>query len=114
MWALIAAPFYMINAEAKHNLLHPGHLKIISEAWRQGDLLVIELNSDASVQRNKGSSRPIIPQVQRVEMLLAPLDIDYVHIADEHDPIPFLEKIEPDFHVNGSGIWTHVHRSNNS
>jgi bifunctional ADP-heptose synthase (sugar kinase/adenylyltransferase) len=60
------------------------------------------LNSDASVKGYKGPSRPIIPEAQRAEMLLALRDVDYVHIFDEAVPMPFLEEIAPDVHVNGS------------
>jgi D-beta-D-heptose 7-phosphate kinase/D-beta-D-heptose 1-phosphate adenosyltransferase len=92
----------LVTLNGAFDVLHSGHLKIISEARRQGDLLFIGLNSDASVRRNKGSARPIIPQGQRAEMLLALRDVDYVHIFDEDVPMPFLEEIAPDVHVNGS------------
>lgn len=92
----------LVTLTGAFDLLHVGHLKIISEAREQGDVLFIGLNSDESVKRNKGSSRPAIPQGQRAELLLAMRDVDYVHIFDEDIPMPFLEEIAPDVHVNGS------------
>ncbi len=93
----------LVTLNGAFDLLHSGHLTIISEARRQGDLLFIGLNSDASVKRIKGSSRPIIPQAQRADLLLALREVDYVHIFDEDVPMPFLEEIAPDVHVYGSG-----------
>ncbi|MDQ3003439.1 MAG: bifunctional heptose 7-phosphate kinase/heptose 1-phosphate adenyltransferase [Fibrobacterota bacterium] len=92
----------LVTLNGSFDLLHSGHLKIISEARKQGDMLFVGLNSDASVKGYKGESRPIIPQEQRAEMLLALRDVDYVHIFDEAVPMPFLEEIAPDIHVNGS------------
>jgi D-glycero-beta-D-manno-heptose 1-phosphate adenylyltransferase len=84
------------------DVLHSGHLHILSEARRQGDVLVVGLNSDASVRRYKGPDRPIVPERQRAEMLLALRMVDYVHVFDEADPIAFLEEVRPDVHVNGA------------
>ena len=84
------------------DVLHSGHLHILNEARRQGDVLIVGLNSDASVSAYKGPNRPIVPERQRAEMLLALRMVDYVHIFDEPDPISFLNEIRPDVHVNGS------------
>jgi D-glycero-beta-D-manno-heptose 1-phosphate adenylyltransferase len=65
-------------------------------------VLVVGLNSDVSVRSYKGPGRPIVPDSQRAEMLLALRMVDYVHIFDEPDPIAFLSEIKPDVHVNGS------------
>ncbi|GEM_PF-28548 len=92
----------LVTLNGSFDLLHSGHLKIISEARKQGDVLLVGLNSDTSVKGYKGESRPIIPQEQRAEMLLALREVDYVHIFDEAVPMPFLEELAPDVHVNGS------------
>lgn len=92
----------LVTLNGSFDVLHAGHLRIISEAKKQGDLLFVGLNSDASVRGYKGPSRPIIPEAQRAEMLLALRDVDYVHIFEEAVPMPFLEEIAPDVHVNGS------------
>lgn len=92
----------IVTINGSFDLLHAGHLHILSEARRQGDVLVVGLNSDASVCRYKGPDRPVVPERQRAEMLLALRMVDYVHIFDEADPVPFLKEVGPDVHVNGA------------
>jgi D-beta-D-heptose 7-phosphate kinase/D-beta-D-heptose 1-phosphate adenosyltransferase len=92
----------IVTINGSFDLLHSGHLHILSEAKRQGDVLVVGLNSDASVRGYKGPGRPIVPEQQRAEMLLALRIVDYVHIFPEADPIAFLREMRPDVHVNGS------------
>ena len=92
----------LVTLNGSFDLLHAGHLHILNEARRQGDALVVGLNSDASVRLCKGAMRPIIPERQRAEMLLALRMVDYVHIFDEPDPIAFLSELNPDVHVNGA------------
>jgi D-glycero-beta-D-manno-heptose 1-phosphate adenylyltransferase len=84
------------------DLLHVGHLHLLREASSQGDVLVVGLNSDASVRSYKGPGRPLIPEAERAAMLMALRYVDFVHIFDELVPMPFLEEIRPDVHVNGS------------
>jgi D-beta-D-heptose 7-phosphate kinase/D-beta-D-heptose 1-phosphate adenosyltransferase len=84
------------------DLLHAGHLHILHEASRQGDVLIVGLNSDTSVRGYKGPTRPVIPEAQRAEMLLALRYVDYVHIFDEPVPTAFLAQVRPDVHVNGA------------
>ena len=91
-----------MTVNGSFDLLHAGHLHILREASRQGDTLLVGLNSDASIRSYKGSDRPLIPQAQRAEMLLALRFVDYVHIFDESEPMPFLEEVRPDVHVNGA------------
>ncbi len=92
----------LVSLNGSFDLLHAGHLYILEEAKKQGDVLVVGLNSDASVKRYKGNSRPIIPQEYRAQMLLALRAVDYVHLFDEEVPMPFLEQLKPHVHVNGS------------
>jgi rfaE bifunctional protein nucleotidyltransferase chain/domain len=82
--------------------MHAGHVHILREASRQGDVLIVGLNSDASIRAYKGPTRPLIPEAQRAEMLLSIRYVDYVHIFDETVPMPFLEEVRPDVHVNGA------------
>lgn len=84
------------------DLLHAGHLKIIYEASKQGDVLILALNSDASIKKYKSPLRPIIPLEYRLEMVAALEFVDYVTYFDETDPIALLEKIKPNVHNNGS------------
>ena len=100
--ALRAKGKSLVTINGSFDLLHAGHLHILNEAHRQGDVLIVGLNSDASVRSNKGFSRPIVPERQRAAMLLALRVVDYVHVFDETDPIAFLREVRPDVHVNGS------------
>src|SRR5580700_5552223 len=68
------------------DLLHPGHVRCLAEARALGDLLVVAVNSDASVRGNKGSDRPLVPQQDRAEVLAALSSVDYVTIFDEPTP----------------------------
>lgn len=92
----------IVTLNGSFDLLHAGHLHILEEAKRQGDVLIVGLNSDASVKRYKSADRPLIPEEERARMLLALRCVDYAHIFDEDVPMPFLEEIRPDVHVNGS------------
>jgi len=82
--------------------LPAGHLHILREARRQGDVLIVGLNSDQSIRKNKGPGRPFVSQDDRAAMLLALRDVDFVHVFDEPTPNAFLAEIAPDVHVNGA------------
>lgn len=84
------------------DVLHAGHVHILEEAKAQGDVLIVGLNSDVSVKAYKGQGRPIVPQAERARMLLALRAVDFVHIFDETEPMPFLAEVQPHVHVNGS------------
>jgi D-beta-D-heptose 7-phosphate kinase/D-beta-D-heptose 1-phosphate adenosyltransferase len=92
----------IVTINGSFDLLHGGHLYILNEARRQGDVLIVGLNSDSSVKSYKGPTRPIVSERRRAEMLLALRMVDYVHIFDESDPRAFLKEVGPDVHVNGS------------
>jgi D-beta-D-heptose 7-phosphate kinase/D-beta-D-heptose 1-phosphate adenosyltransferase len=92
----------LVTINGSFDLLHAGHLHILEEAKRQGDVLIVGLNSDASVKRYKGADRPLVPEAERAQMLLALRCVDYVHVFDEDAPMLFLEEVRPDVHVNGS------------
>lgn len=92
----------VVTVNGSFDLLHAGHVFILEEARAQGDALIVGLNSDASVKAYKGPERPIIPEAERARMLLALRSVDYVHIFDETEPMPFLAEIKPQVHVNGS------------
>ena len=83
------------------DLLHAGHLYMISEAKRQADCLIVALNSDSSIQRYKSPDRPIVPLKFRLEMMAALQFVDYVTWFDETDPRQLILTIRPDVHVNG-------------
>jgi rfaE bifunctional protein nucleotidyltransferase chain/domain len=92
----------IVTTNGSFDILHTGHLYLLSEARQRGDVLIVGLNSDASVRTYKGPSRPIVPERRRAEMLLALRVVDYVHIFEEADPVAFLQQVAPDVHVNGA------------
>lgn len=83
------------------DLLHVGHLRTLQWARQQGELLVVGLNSDASVRGLKGPQRPLVNQADRAEMLAGFACVDYVVIFEESDPIRLLSQIRPAVHVKG-------------
>lgn len=97
----------IVTINGSFDLLHSGHLHVLDEAHRCGDVLIVGLNSDASVRSYKGPARPIVPQLQRAQMLLALRVVDYVHIFDEENPIAFINEVRPDVHANGAEYGEH-------
>lgn len=86
------------------DLLHPGHLYLLREAKKQGDILVVALNSDSSVRKIKGPSRPILAGPDRAELLAALEVVDYVTCFDEPDPYEVIRELKPNVLVKG-GDW---------
>lgn len=84
------------------DILHPGHVRYLQAARRHGDLLIVGLNSDASVRRNKGSGRPINPQAERAEVLEALDCVDAVSVFDEDTPDDIIRRVQPDVLVKGA------------
>ncbi len=89
-----------------YDLLHPGHVRLLEQAKALGDRLVVAINSDSSVRRLKGPARPILPEVERAD-LVASLDaVDAVTVFDEDTPHALLEVLLPDVLVKGAD-WSH-------
>lgn len=84
------------------DLMHAGHLEIIYQAALQADVLIVALNTDASIQGYKDPRRPIIPLLYRMQMMAAVGFVDYVTSFEELDPRKLLAEIKPHVHVNGS------------
>lgn len=84
------------------DILHPGHLRYLQAARRHGDVLIVGLNSDASVRRNKGPSRPINPEHERAELLAALACVDGVSIFDADTPADIIRRVQPDILVKGA------------
>ena len=83
------------------DVLHIGHIRLLKAAKSYGDRLIVGINSDESVRRLKGSSRPINVQAFRKEILEAFECVDEVIIFDEDTPCELISKIKPDIHVKG-------------
>jgi rfaE bifunctional protein nucleotidyltransferase chain/domain len=89
-----------------YDLLHPGHVRLLEQARGMGDLLILALNSDASVRRMKGPSRPLIPENERAEMALALQAVDAVTLFDEDTPRELIAAVLPDVLIKGAD-WSH-------
>lgn len=84
------------------DLLHVGHIRYLQQARRRGDLLVVGINSDDSVRRLKGPSRPVQPEQDRAEILGGLECVDYVVSFDQDTPITVIEHLRPDVLVKGA------------
>jgi rfaE bifunctional protein nucleotidyltransferase chain/domain len=87
------------------DLLHSGHIHLFRKAKKLGDILVVAVNDDASVRKNKGPLRPIFPLRERLEILEAIEDIDYLTSFSEETPQKVISLILPDVLVKG-GDWS--------
>lgn len=83
------------------DILHAGHTTYLNKAKKLGDVLVVGLNSDASVQRLKGSSRPVNTQADRAIVLAALRAVDYVCLFEEDTPLELITALQPDVLVKG-------------
>ncbi|MDK2741432.1 MAG: D-glycero-beta-D-manno-heptose 1-phosphate adenylyltransferase [Nitrospira sp. BO4] len=91
------------------DLMHIGHTRYLQAAKALGDLLVVAVNSDASVRKlDKAPDRPIVPQAQRAEVVAALGCVDFVVIFDEPDPLQLITAVQPDVLVKG-GDWAIDH-----
>jgi D-glycero-beta-D-manno-heptose 1-phosphate adenylyltransferase len=84
------------------DLLHPGHVRYLAEARREGDALLVAINSDSSVRAIKGPGRPLTPERERAEIVAALACVDAVVIFDEADPQRIVDRLEPDVLVKGA------------
>lgn len=89
-----------------YDLLHPGHIRLLEQARSLGDVLILALNTDASVARLKGPTRPLIPQDQRARMALALEAVDAVTFFDEDTPRELIAEVLPDILIKGAD-WAH-------
>ncbi|HSK75871.1 MAG TPA: adenylyltransferase/cytidyltransferase family protein [Thermoanaerobaculia bacterium] len=93
-------------ANGHFDLLHVGHLRYLQAARAEGDVLVVGLNGDASVERLKGPGRPVVPAAERAELLAALEPVDFVVIFDGDTPAPLLADLRPDIHCKGTDYGT--------
>ena len=84
------------------DLLHPGHVRYLQAAAREGDVLIVGINSDRSARGNKGTTRPIVTEQERAEVLAALACVDAVVIFDEATPADIIARIRPDVLVKGA------------
>jgi D-beta-D-heptose 7-phosphate kinase/D-beta-D-heptose 1-phosphate adenosyltransferase len=84
------------------DLLHPGHLELLEDSAAQGDVLLVAINDDASVQRLKGPERPVYAAAERAEILLALRWVDAVTIFEEDTPLETIRRVRPHVLVKGA------------
>lgn len=101
---LRAAGSNIVFTNGCFDLIHTGHTRYLSKARSFGDLLVVAVNSDASVRAIKGEKRPLTTEADRMETLAALESVDYVVLFDEPDPHRIISEILPDVLVKG-GDW---------
>lgn len=91
----------IVTTNGCFDIFHVGHLRYLRAARALGDLLVVLVNSDHSVQILKGPHRPIVPELERAELLAGLACVDFVVIFDEPTPMTLLQQIRPSIHVKG-------------
>lgn len=84
------------------DLLHPGHVRYLQQARALGDVLIVGVNADDSVRRNKGPERPLTPELERAEILAALDCVDAVVIFGEDTPDAIIKAVQPDVLVKGA------------
>ena len=92
----------LVLANGCFDLLHAGHVRYLEAAKREGDLLVVGVNSDASVAALKGAGRPLLPAAERARLVAALGAVDYVVLFDAPTGVPLLEALPPDVHAKGA------------
>ena len=115
---IVAQDFFVQNEEILHrqkivftngcfDILHRGHITYLAQARQLGDLLVVGLNSDASVRRLKGPERPVNDEQSRALLLAALEMVDYVVLFEEDTPYNLILKVKPDLLVKGGDYDIH-------
>ncbi len=89
-----------------YDLLHPGHIRLLEQARSLGDILILALNSDASVRRLKGPSRPLMSESERIEVAAGLAAVDAITIFEEDTPRELIAAVLPDVLVKGAD-WAH-------
>lgn len=96
----------VVLANGVFDLLHVGHVRYLEAARREGELLVVGVNGDATATALKGSDRPILPAHDRAQLVAALAAVDYVIIFDTPTVVPLIEALRPDVHAKGSDYTT--------
>lgn len=92
----------IVTNNGSYDLMHLGHIYGLFNAKQQGDILMVGLNSDASIKSYKSIHRPINDEHMRLRMIAALACVDYVFLFDETTPISWLKKLKPHVHTNGA------------
>ena len=96
-------PGPIVFTNGAFDLLHPGHVELLEAARREGAVLIVGLNSDASVRRlGKGADRPVTPEAARARVLAGLAAVDCVVLFDEDTPLELITRLQPDVLVKGA------------
>jgi D-glycero-beta-D-manno-heptose 1-phosphate adenylyltransferase len=97
-----AAGLRIVLANGCFDVLHVGHIRYLAGARSEGDLLIVGVNSDAQVRKQKGDGRPILPAAQRAEIVAALESVNFVTVFDEPTVKELLLALKPDVHAKGT------------
>ncbi len=89
-------------ANGVFDVLHVGHIRYLQDAARQADVLIVGVNSDASVRSIKGEGRPVMPERERAEIVSAIRGVSFVTVFNESSPARLLRELRPDVHCKGT------------
>jgi D-glycero-beta-D-manno-heptose 1-phosphate adenylyltransferase len=92
----------IVFTDGVFDLLHPGHVRYLQAARREGDVLVVGVSSDRSVRANKGPGRPVIPEDERAEIVFSLACVEVVAIFDDDTPAAIVSRLQPDVLVKGA------------
>jgi rfaE bifunctional protein nucleotidyltransferase chain/domain len=92
----------IVFANGAFDLLHAGHVRYLEAARREGDFLIVGVNSDSSVRLSKGAGRPLVPEVERAEIVAALGCVDAVVVFSEASPAELIALLKPDVHAKGT------------
>jgi len=101
LWKAEGRPRKVVFTNGCFDLLNANHISLLRYAKGLGDVLIVATNSDESIRRLKGPSRPILTEAERVELLSAVHHVDYVTVFPEDTPRPLLQLLQPDILVKG-------------
>jgi len=93
---------HIVFTNGVFDLLHPGHVRYLQHARSLGDVLIVGVNADASVRRNKGPERPLTPEHERAEILSALECVDAVVVFEQDTPAEIVRLVQPDILVKGA------------
>ncbi len=91
----------IVTTNGVFDILHFGHAKYLEDAKKLGDILIVGVNTDASVKRIKGQQRPINGEKSRIGVLAGLESVDYVFLFDDENPTGWVAEIKPDAHAKG-------------
>ena len=94
----------LVTTNGSFDILHYAHVNLLEKAKKEGDILIVLLNSDSSIKRIKGEKRPIISEIERAHILSSLESVDYIIIFNDETPLELLKQLKPNVHVKGGSF----------